>query len=107
MYEQSNRGDGGARVDVTADRPGRWIGVRIELGERQGDRHRWAVELAIEHDGPVELAIEHDGPPIAPDSWTWLTPGEARQVAAALVEAADTADRLRARDPRAGGADDA
>jgi hypothetical protein len=80
-----------ARIDVTADKPGRWVGVEIAQGERDGDHHPWKVSLSIERDAAV-----------GSDPWTWLAPDEARLVAAALIQAADRADALRARDPRDG-----
>ncbi len=85
------------RSDVTADKPGRWIGVDLERPEdRTGDLHPWDVSLSIE-----PLSIEPgEGSMVVVDHWTWLTPEEARAVAAALIEGADRADARRARDPR-------
>ena len=37
MPENRNADDDGARIDVTADKPGRWVGVNIAQGERDGD----------------------------------------------------------------------
>jgi hypothetical protein len=64
------------RVAVTADKPGRSVTVDID----QLDTGAWAPSLAI---GPAGIVADH---------WTWLTTGEAREVAARLTAAADAAD---------------
>jgi hypothetical protein len=65
----------GAEVEITADKPGRYVRVERPAAGRN-------LTLAIQH-----RSARHDGI----DHWTWLTPQEARELSEALIVAA-TAD---------------
>jgi hypothetical protein len=81
------------RVEVSADKPGRHVVVSVGQGEIAAgatvrDLAPWIVQLEIAPSHPIT------------DPWTWLTLDEARQLAEVLTEAAATAARRNAQDPR-------
>lgn len=62
-------------INVTTDKQGRTVAVRVDQVE-EGSDPRIVVEIE-----PIATGVL--------DSWTWLSAAEARELAAALVEAAD------------------
>jgi hypothetical protein len=64
-------------VPVSVDKPDRAVQVAVDEGKSPDGRIKDAITLSIEG--------------IA-DQWTWLAPGEARAIAAALTQAADELD---------------
>jgi hypothetical protein len=98
MTDEHDDSDG-TRIDVTGDRkPGRWVEVYLDrgvvnYGQADANANPWTVSLSIEDDG-ITGAV---------DTWTGLTPDEARAVADALLDAASDAEERNARDPRSRG----
>jgi hypothetical protein len=62
----------GVEVEITADKPGRYIRIERPAAERN-------LTLAIQHRSAPHDAMDH---------WTWLTPQEARELSEALIVAA-------------------
>jgi hypothetical protein len=90
MADEGDEFDG-TRVDVTASKPGRWVGVVVDRPVLAGERFPWAVVLSVEDDDAITGAV---------DTWTGLAPDEARAIARALTDAADDAEARNASDPR-------
>lgn len=65
------------KIQATKDKPGRTVVVAVELNQ------------AEDPPGLVRLEV---GGVIGQTEWTWLTHAEAREVAAALVDAASSAE---------------
>jgi hypothetical protein len=82
------------RIDVSTDKPGRWVEIVVTRGG--------IIEGADMRDiTPFAVTLSVEGPGSGSDHWTWLSPDEARAVAAALTQRADEADARNAGDPRA------